>query len=366
VKILLPTNRTDLLGGAETALRDLAIGLSRAGHSVVVYGDGPNDGARPMEADGIVVVRALDQLPFRPDIVHGNYSHFDTVAILTRLADVPAIFHVHGAGYFGSPPHHPRIYRYAAITQSIALRAVIESGISESAIDIVLNFVDLQRFKRVRLPRPRPNRALLYNRYFSRDSRIVSEIRKAAETRGMQLDLIGNQFGRVIEDPENALPEYDLVFASGRSAIEALACGCAVIVLGMTSSAEMVTTGNFHRLREANFSTSINAPPPTAERVQMQIDRYTADDCAAVTQKLRREADLDRTIVELEKIYAKVIAQHRSARADRRAEQQAIARYLRKIAPLVRMTEELRKPDRIAALTSAAASRSAVAALAAL
>jgi hypothetical protein len=54
----------------------------------------------------------------------------------------------------------------------------------------------------------------------------------------------------------------------------------------------------------------------------------SVNDCIAVTQKLRQEADLDRTIVELEQIYARSIAQHLTTGPDRRADQHALARYL--------------------------------------
>jgi hypothetical protein len=339
MRVVLATNRPDLLGGAETVVRDLVIGLSRRGHSAVVYNEGFYKGARPMEAEGIKVIRHMDQLPFLPDIVHGHFS-LDTMIALTRLPDIPAIFHCHGAGYFGAPPRHPRIYSYAAITPSVAQRVIIESNIEESAVDVLPNTVDLHRFAKVQIPRERLLRSLFYNNYHGDDSKTLAEIRQATEASGLSLDCIGRRLGRRIDNPEDVLPDYDLVFASGKSAIEALACGCAVIVIGMSSCGERVSTNNFDRLRRANFSAAVNSPPPLAETIRQEIRGYAPDDCAAATERLRAEADSDQMIVRLEGIYDKAISKHRAAMPDPVAEHRAVARYLRKIVPLINMLDE--------------------------
>jgi len=43
--------------------------------------------------------------------------------------------------------------------------------------------------------------------------------------------------------------QYDVVFAKGRSAIEALACGCAVVVADYSRFAGLVTTKTLDHLR---------------------------------------------------------------------------------------------------------------------
>jgi hypothetical protein len=69
---------------------------------------------------------------------------------------------------------------------------------------------------------------------------LVEEIRTATTSLGLELEVVGHQLGRAVENPEVRLPIYDVVFGSGRLAIEALACGCSVIVLGETGCGEMV------------------------------------------------------------------------------------------------------------------------------
>jgi len=47
--------------------------------------------------------------------------------------------------------------------------------------------------------------------------------------------------GATFEQPEEVLPNYDLVFAVGRAAIEAMAIGCAVIVADAYGLGGLVT-----------------------------------------------------------------------------------------------------------------------------
>jgi hypothetical protein len=359
MRVLLATSRLDLLGGVETAVRDIAIGLGRRGHSAVVYSDDFHKGARPLEAEGVKVIRDMDQLPFLPDIVHGHFS-LDTVIALARLPGIPAIFHCHGAGYLGAPLRHPRIYRYVAITPSVAQRVIIESNIEESTMEIFPNSVDLHRFAKLRNPPEQPVRALFYNNYHGRDSKTLAEIRQATEVSGLNLDCIGRCLERRIDNPEDVLPNYDLVFASGRSAIEALACGCAVIIIGMSSCGELVSANNFDRLRRANFSIGANSPPPHAERVKKEIDSYAPDDCATVTERLRSDADSDQMIIHLEGIYDRAISKHRATMSDPVAEHRAVAGYLRKIVPLINMLDEAQTMNGPMPVTASAALQAAL------
>jgi hypothetical protein len=99
---------------------------------------------------------------------------------------------------------------------------------------------------------------------------------------------VGAPFGRTTSEPENLLPEYDVVFASGRSAIEALACGCAVVVLGRTSCGELVRLENFASLRDRNFSIPVNSPPPSPDRIVAALERFSAEECGVVSARLRQ------------------------------------------------------------------------------
>ena len=217
-------------------------------------------------------------------------------------------------------PRHPRIYRYLAMSRTLAERMIAESNIRPSDLDVFLNGLCLQRFPTIRQLPEKPLRAAFYSRVYDAESATVRAARAATEASGMSLDLIGQRFENYIYDPEVVLPTYDVVFASGRSAIEALACGCAVVVLGRSSCGEMVTPENFDRFREVNFSIAVNSAPPNTAEIFRQLSLYSPSRSAEVTRRLRAEADSRLAIHRLIEIYEQVIARHQAQEIDPREE----------------------------------------------
>jgi len=213
----------------------------------------------------------------------------------------------------------------------------IESGIDESLIDVVYNAVDLHRFRAIRTPPDRPRRALVYRRNLDPNSLIGRQIREAAVVAGLELEFrgIGPQLTPLL-NPEEVLPDYDLVFTSGKSAIDALACGCAVILLGYTGSGEMVFQANFHRPPRPNFSPPVNSPPATTTTILGQIERYSVAQVVATSRLLRRVAGLDGYVDQFLAIYGRAIDAQKQRVPDLRAEQSAAARYLRSLVQLTR------------------------------
>lgn len=341
MRILIAAWRSDLFGGMETYTRDLALGLERRGHTVAVVSDGIHRTGRPMSSEGVRVCRSWDEIGFAPDIIHGQCA-IDTVAALSRFPLVPAVFQCHSAGPLSSPPRHPRIYRYLGMGPTFTQRLWIEFGFPESATEVVANPVDLNRFRVVRRPADTPANVLFYNSYHPPGSPTLEAVRAAVKRCDLELDCIGRPFGNVIERPEEVLPGYDIVFACGRSAIEAIASGCAVIVLSMTSCGELVRPPNFDRFRRANFAIPFNSLPPSVDGIAAEIANYNAAECAAVTERLRRDADAVRAMAQLEDIYDRVIDAHRTAGKNQDAEQRAVARYLRWMSEVVGLIDQAR------------------------
>jgi hypothetical protein len=89
------------------------------------------------------------------------------------------------------------------------------------------NFADLSQLPpRAPLP-PRPARALVFSN--SADAHLWA-VRAACERHGVPVEAIGAGVGQLAAEPAALLARYDLVFAKGRAAIEALASGAAVIL----------------------------------------------------------------------------------------------------------------------------------------
>lgn len=327
-------------GGAQSIVRSLGRGLQSLGHSVMAYSNESERREPALENEAAPVALDLENLPFRPDIIHGQH-HLDAMTALTALPGVPAICHSHGAIWKDCVVKHPRIYRYLAISRTAAHRIAVESNISPDNIEVLLNSADISRFREVRTLPAQARRVLFFNRHHRADSETVSAVREAVSNCGLELDCIGYYFDLLTDAPEKVLPSYDIVFASGLSAIEALACGCAVIVLGRTSCGEMVQPENFEKFREVNFSLANNSPPPSVAKIDAELARYSPQSCAAVTERLRSEADFTKSIAKLVDIYGKVIEQHQARPSDMRDESLAISRYLRRLVPLVRKADEM-------------------------
>jgi Glycosyltransferase Family 4 len=340
MKILITSNNLEGRGGTESFVRTLARGLESVGHSVMAYSSDPGQGERLLENDVVPVATDLENLPFLPDVIHAQH-HLDTMTALTALPGVPAVYHSHGAVWRACVVQHPRIYRYLAMSRTLAQRLVVESNISPDDIEVFLNGVELTRFTQVRNLPAQSKRALFFNSRHDAESDTLSAIREATSRNGLELDCIGLPFGRLTDEPEKVLPTYDIVFASGLSAIEALASGCTVVVLGRTSCGPMVQPENFDSLRGANFSIAANSPPPSVEKIEGELRRYSPQRSALVTARLREEADFSKSVSRLLDIYQCAIEQHRTRPPDPRGESLAISRYLRHIVPLIKMTDNM-------------------------
>jgi glycosyltransferase involved in cell wall biosynthesis len=360
MRVLITNTSLATRGGTETFVRQLARGLQTRGHSVMAYSSDLSQGERMLEQDVIPVATDIENLTSLPDVIHGQH-HLDAMTALNALSGVPAVYHCHGAVWRGFCPRHPRIHRYITVSRTLKERIAIESNIEPSRIDVVLNGVDLLRFAKVREARPQALRALFYNSRHERHSATVTAVRDAAQRAGLELELLGFHFGNHTDEPHLVLPDYDIVFASGLSALEAMASGCAVIVLGRTSCGEMVGPDNFDRYREVNFSIATNSDPPSAVAIEAELLTYSAQRTVEVTRRVRREAGFESVVDRLLAAYDEVIEENRRTKRDLDAEIRANHLYLRKIVPLIKATDiHLGKrwsSAATAASTEAAASR---------
>src|SRR5207253_11139176 len=100
---------------------------------------------------------------------------------------------------------------------------------------------DLARFARRRPLPPRPRRALIFSNR-AHEYTFIPAVRSACRRRGLELDVGGAGVGRTVDNPETLLPNYDLVFAKARCALEAMAVGSAVILCDADGLGPLVTS----------------------------------------------------------------------------------------------------------------------------
>jgi hypothetical protein len=339
MRILITNNALDRRGGAEIYTRDLARALQTRGHQVMVFSSAREKGQRFLGLDPVPVIADLSNLEVKPDIIHGQH-HLDLMASLTAMPGIPAVLHLHEAVWHEVPPIHPRIYRYLTITAPMKERLISEHNLMTDSVDVLPNGVDLTRFRTVRQAPGKPKRALIYHRTHREDAQTSQAIRESCRRHNISLDTIGYGLGRTIENSHELLLNYDLVFASSMSAIDAAASGCAVIILGRTNCGPMLTAENFDLLRAADFSIPADATPPDVGDVDKEIGKYSPDKTLEVTDLTRKHADHAQSVEQLINHYEETIQLHQQSEPDWKAESRSVSRYLQKIVPLIKTMDD--------------------------
>jgi hypothetical protein len=214
---------------------------------------------------------------------------------------------------------------------------VFEYGVDPGRLELVYNGVSMDRFER-RPPLPsRPARALVFSNA-AREFGFVHEVRTACSRVGIQVDVVGAASGASVAATEEVLGGYDLVFAKGRAAIEAMASGCAVILCDDRGLGEMVTSRSAERLRALNFGARTLSRDNDVDAIGAEIERYDPADAAVVTDYIRREAGAQAMSERMIEIYESALAVE-PATVDWQGEARQLARYLPRVER--RMLDEL-------------------------
>ncbi len=321
--------------GTEMYAFELARGLLAAGHRPVLYSPRSGELAEQIRRETVPVVDDLDKLSSPPDIIHGQHAD-ETATALLRFPSTPAIYVCHD-WYLSmdAPPRFPRVMRCVAVDSQCRDKLVFEHGIPEERVSVLLHSVDLEKF-RPRPPLPaKPRRALILCNQ-TKENEFLSAAFAACKQAGVSLDVYGLGVGRQCERPEELLAEYDIVFAKGRTALEALAVGASVIVYWWRRIGPVVTLAELERLRRDNFGMRTMGPRSTPEEfgrdIKAALARYDAQDAASASLRVRAEAGSDRLVTEFIELYESVIVEHAGVVRDDEAEARAAAAYLRSLS----------------------------------
>lgn len=299
LRVLITNIVLDGRSGTEIVTRNLALGLHRDGHRPIIYSPQPGDIARELRAIGIPVLSSIDQLSEKPDIIHGHHTLQTAVAAI-RFPQTPVIFVCHDfVAWHDVPPRLPNIVRYVAVGDATHDRLTIENGISPAKVAIVENGVDMDRFK----PGPdlpaRPKTGLLIAKSWSQIAPIV----EACAMRDIALTVVGPAVGELMQYPEQVIPQFDIVFASGLTAIEALSCLRPVVVCDGRGLAGIVTLQNYAKWRKQNFGLRTLSNALTAEAFTRELDRYSASEATSLGLLVRREAALTSWVARYVALY---------------------------------------------------------------
>jgi glycosyltransferase involved in cell wall biosynthesis len=300
--------------GSESVVELLADGLRSAGHQTMLLAPTIGDMAERMRRRGHHVVGRIAEIVERPDVIHAQHLT-PCLTALARFPDVPAVFSCHSAFYeIETPMPHPQIRHWIAVDEACKAKC-LSRGVPADRLSLIYNAVDLERFKqRPSLP-SRPARGLLLTKNFEHQQ----AVREACVKSAIQLDELGPATGRVSNQLEKDLLEYDIVFATARMAIEAAAVGCSVVVCDARGFAGLLDTGNMEAWRRMNLGVGLLTKPTTVENLIKAISKFDADDAAAVSAYFRRVAGDAYFIEEHLRIYDHAMQTNTATTPDERS-----------------------------------------------
>jgi hypothetical protein len=311
--------------GTELLVEQTADWLRRAGHIPVIYSPVVGETGQKMRERGHLVFDRIGHVQVRPDVIHGHQCA-PTMTALAAFPSVPAIFVSHSAeSEYDRPPFHPQIRKYFSASEFLR-EFWASTTIPFSRFEVLGNPVDIETFPlRSSLP-ARPITALHVAKYESQ----IEVVRRACTTRNLTLEEVGHGVRNIQSDLSSFFQRADIVFASGRSAMEATASGCAVILTEGSGTYGLVRANAVDDVVGLNWGIRLLAQRPTEKALVEAIDQYDAVDAAAVAARVRERCSLDTHGRRLVSIYQVLIGSGTSNAGDG---QQAIAEFLEAYVP---------------------------------
>ena len=306
MKILFTNHRLRDRGGSELFTAEAAAELVRRDHQVAVFSSVGGPIAEAVAKAGITVIPSPAACPFTPDLIHGQH-HLETMAALCAWPGIPAIYFLHGYGPWEEhPPAHPRILRYAAPCPVFLPWLAQTRGVAGPQVKLIRNFFDPAGFPHRRAPERRPARCLIYHNTMDPAGPVFKAIATACAAKGFALETAGASFGTVWEKPGEHLPAYDVVFASGRSALEAMACGCAVVPVTREQTGAWISPENFATVLDRNFTLHPDGPTHEAPLSEV-LTSIRFDQLPALADRVRTTLTLSSTVDALEAAYQEIL-----------------------------------------------------------
>lgn len=297
--------------GSELWTAEAAFFLKHAGADVAVYSPKLGDVANLIASSGISVTSSVDELvAFSPHLLHVN--HFAAVKALTeRLRGGVRILNmVHGLLPRAGMPGFEWVDQYCAVSVASKAKTHVLTGTPCDEIIILPNSFDADRFRSIGDFSGR-NQALIHSSRTRPEHREV--LRNVLKRHGFELDHIG--YGaELTQTPERWLSRFDVVFAVGRSAIEAAASGAHVVLWDAGIIGPAVTPENFWECVAANFALPANVLPwrhigqdEAARWVSAQLLVMSPRTRAEVTEKTRRYLTLQDAGHRLLEVYQRAL-----------------------------------------------------------
>jgi hypothetical protein len=273
VKILMTNHALDMRAGSESYLQTVSAELRRLGHEVLFFSPQCGGLASQLRDEGFEVYDEASALPRDVDVIHGQ--HVDAVALArTRLGRTPLVFASHSwfVHALEDPVAELGASAYLAFNDLVHQRLTTSAVTKGAEVVRLTQPVEISHGDSARVPIAEvPRRAVAVSR---RMKTLPARLAKACAERGIEFEWIG-EAGRESIDARKEMFASDIVVAIGRTAVEAMAAGRAVLVTDEAEFGGWVTSSSYARL-EADGFTGL-ATNDTSDDLEAILAAYQPD-----------------------------------------------------------------------------------------
>lgn len=271
MEILITNHQMHLFAGSETFSYTLARALQAKGHDVTIFTAEKGAFGQIAEKLGIPVIQDPDLLRERRfDVIH---AHHNALAMVARglLPETPMLFVSHGplAELEQPPSIDCGIAVHVAVSEEVRDHLAHVYGVES---EIIRNGIDCARFRPLTpIGGPLKNILVISNHFPEPDWRLLSRI---CAGRGISVRQIGLQ-SRFEWNTEEAINGADAVVSLGRGALEAMACGRAVLLWDHFGSDGWITKESYPLVRTCNFSGRVRRYTYDESSLAGELDAYS-------------------------------------------------------------------------------------------
>ncbi len=303
MKILCTNNALAVRAGSESYLETVVPALRQLGHDVELYSPRCGAVAGHLRGQGFRVHDDPSALGTDFDVIHGQ--HVNAIAsIRPRLPDTPLVFATHS--WFipiEDPVAELGVAAVVTFNDITLARARAHAAVGDRPVHRLRQPVAISLGDGARTPVPtRPRVALAASRNLH--GRLPG-IRAACESNDIQLRVVGPG-GDESPDARREIRAADIVIAIGRTAVEAMAAGRAVLVLDESTVGGWLTEDSYGRLEADGFTGFAGNGDRTP--LPELVARYRPDLGAAARVLAVRHHSAQRHAVELVDIYRQAMA----------------------------------------------------------
>lgn len=302
MKILCTNNALDARAGSESYLQTVAPALRQLGHEVELYSPRCGMVAATIREQGFRVHDDAATLGPDFDVIHGQHT---TVIAQVRslLPETPLVFVTHS--WFltiEDPVAELGAACFIAFNDVTLARLRAHAAVGDRPVHRLRQPVDTSFADRARTPLPaRARLAVASSRNLNR---VLPELRAACERHGIVLQVVGPE-GAESPDARREIRAADLVIAIGRTALEGMAAGRAVLVMDEAALGGWVTQESYDRF-EADGFTGYHTGP-ARESVLDLIGGYRPELGTTCRTLAVRNHAVQRHAAELVAIYQQAI-----------------------------------------------------------